>query len=138
MRCFIGTAALAERSNDRWLVRESFPPTGRPSRRFLLALQPLSRLPGSASIAEDPSSARQNLSRMSEGRMNRPLRRSNATQARYGGPLHPRRSGLSMGTTCTVTSRTSERKRLMTEPSRKISQRERTDWPKTTWEMLSC
>jgi len=26
----------------------------------------------------------------------------------------------------------------MTEPRRKMSQRERADWPKTTWEMLSC
>ena len=49
-----------------------------------------------------------------------------------------RRGGFCIGTTCTVTSRTSARKRLSTEPRRRMSRRERTGCPKMTCEMLSC
>ena len=47
------------------------------------------------------------------------------------------RNALCIGTTCTVTSRTSDRKRFSTEPRSRISQRERADWPNTTCEMFS-
>src|SRR5208283_4241778 len=48
------------------------------------------------------------------------------------------RAGLCIGTTCTVTSRTSDRNRFSTDPPHKMSQRERADCPNTTWLMFSC
>src|SRR5580658_9489126 len=58
-------------------------------------------------------------------------------EAPFDAPHHLR-IGFCIGTTCTVTSRTSERKRLSTEPRSRISHRDRTGCPKTTCEMLSC
>ena len=47
--------------------------------------------------------------------------------------FYPRFAGFCIGTTCTVTSRTSDRNRFSTEPRNRMSQRERADWPNTTW-----
>ncbi len=44
---------------------------------------------------------------------------------------------LLMGTTCTVVTRISARKRLMIDPRSRISKRDRADCPKTTCEMFS-
>src|SRR3954447_6589724 len=49
-----------------------------------------------------------------------------------------RRRGFCIGTTCTVTSRTSARKRLITDPRKRMSILDRADCPKTTCERPSC
>src|SRR5580658_4104740 len=56
------------------------------------------------------------------------------------GAIHcaARRCGFCIGTTCTVTSRTSDRNRLSTEPRSRMFQRERTGCPNTTCEIFSC
>jgi len=51
---------------------------------------------------------------------------------------HPFRTGLCIGTTCTVASRTSLRNKFSTDPRSKISHRDRTGCPNATCEMLSC
>src|ERR1700722_10655193 len=48
------------------------------------------------------------------------------------------RLALPIGTTCTVASRISARNRLITDPRKRMSNRDRADCPNTTCEMLSC
>ena len=69
-----------------------------------------------------------------EGKSTRSASSANrAASDGFADGLLPRRSGFCIGTTCTVTSRTSDRNRFSTEPRSRMSKRDRADCPNTTW-----